>query len=109
MTKQELIAKIVELGGEKPKAKTSKVELEATLEQLTAKPTKRHGSSKDSLRALFMKNGFVTREDVARIADQLGVKLNSVETALVDLKNPKWAGGPVISHNRDEQGRYIAA
>ncbi len=107
MTKQELIAKIIELGGAKPKAKASKTELECTLKDLAAKPTKRRTSSKDSLRALFTKNGFVTRDDIEKIADQLGVKLNSVETALVDLKNPKWAGGPVINHKRDDDGRYM--
>ncbi len=109
MTKSNLIAKIIELGGEKPKAKASKAELENTLKSLSAKPTKRRSSSKDSLRALFAKNGFVSKTDLSRIADQLGVKLNSVETALVDLKNPKWAGGPVVNHKRDVEGRYVAA
>ncbi len=109
MTKQELITKIIQLGGTKSNAKSSKAELETTLKSLSSKPAKRRTSSKDSLRTLFAKNGFVTKDDIAAIADNLGVKLNSVETALVDLKNPKWSGSSVISHKRDDQGRYVAA
>ena len=63
----------------------------------------------DALRILFKKNGFVTKADIIQIANNLGVKPNTVETALVDLKNPKWAGGPVVSHKKDDEGRYIAA
>ena len=109
MTKQELMKKIVELGGSKPNAKSTKAELEGTLKKLASKPTKRRGSSKDALRTLFKRNGCVTKTDIDQIANNLGVKPNTVETALVDLKNPKWAGGPVINHKKDDEGRYVAA
>ena len=55
MTKQELMKKIVELGGSNPNAKTTKAGLEGTLKSLTSKPAKRRGSSKDALRTLFEK------------------------------------------------------
>jgi len=92
MTKTEIITKIVELGGLKPMAKASKAELEDTLKKLASKPTKRRGSSKDALRTLFKKNGCVTKTDIDQITNNPGVKPNTVETALVDLKTPS---GPV--------------
>jgi hypothetical protein len=37
------------------------------------------------------------------------VKPNTIETAIVDLKNPKWAGGPVLKIARGEDNKYRIA
>ena len=109
MTKTDLIEKIVKLGGEKPNAKTPKSKL-VEMAQALHEPAKRKGSAKTSLRALFEKRGAVTVGDMEKISAELGVKLNTVQTALIDLKSPKWCGeGGPIAYQKDDKGRYVAA
>jgi NADH:ubiquinone oxidoreductase subunit E len=97
LTKKELQQTITKLGGTY-KAKDTKEKLIATISQLqpAAELEARRGSSKQELRQLFDANGYVTNEDIDAIARQLGVKRESVQTALSDLQNPKWAKGPVL-------------
>ena len=107
LTKKDLQLKITKLGGTF-KAKDTKDKLIATITELypAAQPKARRGSSKEELRHLFKAKGYVTNDDLEAIARQLGVKRESVMTALSDLQNPKWAQGPVLKIENDN-GRYV--
>lgn len=97
LTKKDLQVKITKLGGTFA-AKDTKQKLIATVTKLqpAEKPKARRGSSKEELRRLFDANGYVTNDDIDSVARKLGVKTQSVMTALSDLQNPKWANGPVL-------------
>lgn len=105
LTKKDLQQKITKLGGTF-KAKDTKEKLVATITKLqpAAKPNARRGSSKEELRRLFEANGYVTNDDLDAISRQLGVKRESVQTALSDLQNPKWAQGPVLKVEKHSGG-----
>ena len=108
LTKKDLQLKITKLGGTF-KAKDNKEKLIAAITKLesAAKPRARRGSSKEELRSLFEANGYVTRDDLDAIARQLGVKRESVQTALSDLQNPNWSKGPALNIEKDGD-RYVA-
>ncbi len=114
-TKSELRAKITALRPD------TKIPSKATVAQLSEllvsfeqkivdkpKAKKARKSSKNLLRALFAKNGYVTREDIKAIARECGVKEGSVETGLTDLRNPKYAAGEVVNSVKDGD-RWIVA
>jgi hypothetical protein len=101
----------------KAHAKTSKISLPAKANKAAilaaisaaAKPARRRGpSTKEVLRSLFSKaNAAFTLEELAKQCDT--VKLNTVETAIVDLKNKKWSVGPVLILAKNEKKQYVVA
>jgi hypothetical protein len=92
------------------KAKGKKAEIIAKIEALPAvkderREKKRGPSTKTVIRELFKnkKSAFTMAEILAKCST---VKANTVETAIVDLKNPKWAAGPVLKILRGEDNKY---
>jgi len=92
---EELVEAMTELG-----------DLDAPKEERRKK--KRGPSTKNVLRSLF-KNKKVAFTMEELIKECPTVKPNTIETAIVDLKNPKWAGGPVLKIARGEDNKYRIA
>jgi len=105
LTKKELQDELKKLSGAF-KARDSKETLIKLLDK-TKRQRFRRGSSKEEIRRLFDANGYVTKADLDHIARQLGIKRESVQTALSDLQNPKWAQGPTVIVEK-EGDRYVA-
>jgi NADH:ubiquinone oxidoreductase subunit E len=81
-----------------PKATVAQLsEMLVSIEQVVVvKPKKARAPSKEELRTLFDANGCVTTADIEAIAARLGVKVDSVRTAISDLQSEKWARGPAL-------------
>lgn len=116
MTIAELTVVLNELTGKSvKKAKGSRESIIAKInelrpqEQPKPKARKKRGpSTKDVLRGLFRKDGAAyTLDELCEACST--VKPNTVETAIVDLKNPKWAVGPTIVITRGADGKYRRA
>jgi len=69
---------------------------------------KRGPSTKEVLRSVF-KNAKVALTMDELIEKCPTVKPNTIETAIVDLKNPKWAKGPVLKIARGDDNKYRIA
>lgn len=93
------------------KVKGSKAAIIAKIEALDPAPAKearkvkRGASTKLVLRDIFKskKVAFTMDELIAKMPT---VKPNTIETAIVDLKNPKWARGPVLKIMRGEDNKF---
>lgn len=116
MTIAELTVVLNELTGKNvKKAKGSKDSIIARINELTPptprprKSKKRGPSTKDVIRGLYRKSksAAYTLEELAEICNT--VKTNTVETAIVDLKNPKWSVGPTLVLVKGEDGKYRRA
>lgn len=70
-------------------------------------------STKTVLRTIYSNKraAFTLEELVAKCNAALvrQVKVNTVETAIIDLKNPKWAVGEVLVLTKNEKNKYVVA
>ena len=111
MTIAELTAIENELTGKSvKKSKGSKAAIIARIEKLSPpkKSRKRGPSTKDVIRGLYREaDAAYSLEELAKICKT--VKVNTVETAIVDLKNPKWSVGPTLVLTKGEDGKYRRA
>jgi len=114
MTIAELTVELNKLTGKSlKKAKGSKESIISSIEMLREslkpiKARKRGPSTKEVLRSLFNKNGAAFTID--ELAEKCStVKLNTIETAIIDLKNPKWSVGPTLELARGEDGKIRRA
>lgn len=113
MTIAELTAIENELTGKSvKKSKGSKEAIIARINALTPsrprKSKKRGPSTKDVIRGLYREKGAAySLEELAKICKT--VKTNTVETAIVDLKNPKWSVGPTLVLTKGDDGKYRRA
>lgn len=77
------------------------------------KQTSKKRSTKTVLRAIYSnkKSAFTLAQLVTKCNKALvrEVKVNTVETAIIDLKNPKWAVGEVLVLTRNEKKQYVIA
>jgi hypothetical protein len=81
------------------------LELDDATKPTTKKVSKRGPSTKDALRAMFEQTGTsIPVEDV--LAALSHVKPDTVVTMLGDLKNKRYAAGPVIIVERQE-GQFV--
>jgi hypothetical protein len=110
MTIAQLTVELNKLTGKNlKKAKGSKEAIIAKIQELLKpKARKRGPSTKDVLRSLFNKDGAeFTLDELAEKCNT--VKLNTIETAIIDLKNPKWSVGPTMNLVKDADGKIIRA
>jgi hypothetical protein len=65
-------------------------------------------STKTILRGLYKnKKAAFTLKELCAKCDT--VKPNTVETAIIDLKNPKWSVGPVLVLVKNAKQKYVVA
>ena len=84
---------------------------DAAVAQTVSKPNKRV-SSKDLIRDLYAANpgaSFTLEELMEHVGQFTKVKPNTVETAITDLKNPKWSRGPVVVITKNSDNKFAVA
>jgi hypothetical protein len=78
-----------------------------------AKQIEKKRSTKTVLREIYSnkKAAFTLEQLVTKCNKALvrEVKVNTVETAIIDLKNPKWAVGEVLVLEKNEKKQYVIA
>jgi len=77
------------------------------------KQTEKKRSTKTVIRAIYSnkKAAFTLEQLITKCNAALvrQVKPNTVETAIIDLKNPKWAVGEVLVLEKNEKNQYVIA
>ena len=80
---------------------------------MTAKKAEKMTSTKEVVRKIYAnkKAAFTLEQLVTKCNAQLKrqVKVNTVETAIIDLKNPRWAKGELLVLTRNVKKQYVHA
>lgn len=114
MTIAELTTELNRRAGTKvKKAKGSKASIITKIEALPESKVEKRESKRGPSTKMVLRDLFKNKKTALTMAEMVAacptVKANTVETALVDLKNPKWAQGPVLRILRGEDDKYRVA